>query len=101
MLAKLAHRAEHRDAAFDVTLGAETLQGRRHRGRIGVVAFVDEQHFTAVDLEPVTLAAALEPAHVGERKPGHRNVGAHRFYRSKHRERVRYPMLAALGDGEG
>ena len=55
MLAKLAHRAEHGDAAFDVLLRAEALQGRGHRRRIGVVAFVDQQHFAAVDLDLVTL----------------------------------------------
>ena len=49
MLAELAHRAEHRDPPLDVALLAKALQRRRHRRRVGVVAFVDQQQFAAVD----------------------------------------------------
>ena len=94
--AKLAHRPEHRDPPLDAALLAEALQGRRHRRRIGVVAFVDQQRIAAVDREPVALAAALEPAHVGQREPGDRDVGADRLDRRQHRQRVGHPMVAAL-----
>ena len=33
--------------------------------------------------------------------PATADVGADRLDRGKHGERVRHPMLAALGDGEG
>ena len=54
-----------------------------------------------VDRQPVALAAALEPAHVGERETGDGEVGADRLDRGEHGKRVRHPMVAALGDGEG
>ena len=101
VLAKLAHRAEHRDAPRDVPLFAEALERRRHRRRIGVVALVDQQHFAAVDRDHVALAAALEPAEVGKRETGDRHICADRLDRGEHRERVGHPMLAALRNGEG
>ena len=85
----------------DIPLVAEALQRRRHRCRIGVVAFVDQQRLAAVDRDHVALAAALQPAHVGQRQAGDGDVGAHRLDRGEHGQRIRHPMLAALGDGEG
>ena len=77
------------------------FERRRHRGGVGVVAFVDQQHFAAVDLDQVALAAALQSAHVGEREAGDRDVAADRLDRGEDGQRVRHPMLAALRDGEG
>ena len=85
----------------DVALLAKRLQRRRHRRRIGVVAFVDQQDIAAAGAQPVALAAPLEPAHVGQREAGDGKVGADRLDRGQHGERVRHPMVAALGDGEG
>ena len=75
---------------------AEHLQRRRHRGRIGVVAFVDQQRLAAVDRDPVPLAAALEPAQLGQREPGQREIAAHRLDRGQHRQRIGHPMRAGL-----
>ena len=47
------------------------------------------------------LAPALDPGQVGQRQPGLRQVAAHRLDRAEHGKRVRHPMLARLGDGEG
>ncbi len=47
------------------------------------------------------LAATLEAAHVGQREPRDGDVDAGGLDRREHGERVRYPMPAALRDGEG
>ena len=101
MLAELTHRTQYGDPPLDLLLRAQAAQGRGHRRRIGVVAFVDQQHLTAVDLDHMPFAAALETAEIGEREPGQSDVGADRLDRGKDRERIRHPMLAALRDGEG
>ena len=51
--------------------------------------------------KPVPLAAPLEAAHVGQRQPGDGEIGADRLDRRQHRQRIRHPMIAALGDGVG
>ena len=98
---ELAHRPEDRDPPLGLLFAAEALEGRRHRGRIGIVALVDQQRLAAGELERMALAAALEARHVGEREPGRRDVGAQRLDRCQHGKRVGHPMLAALRDGEG
>ena len=60
------------------------VERRRHRSRIGVVAFVDQQRLAAVDCDPVPLAAALEAAHVGQREAGERDIAAGRLDRGQH-----------------
>ena len=100
--AELAHRAEHRDPPLDAAFAAEALDRRRHRRRIGVVAFVDHQRLAAADRDPVALAAALQPAKVGQRQRRRRATSAPSASTvGQHRQRVRHPMVAALGDGEG
>ncbi len=101
MFAELAHRAEHGDPPLDVALLSQRLQRRRHRRRIGVVAFVDQQIMAAFDRQPMALAAALEAAHVGQRQAGDCQVGAHRLDRRQHGQRIHHPMVAALGYGVG
>ena len=78
---------------------AEHLQRRRHRGRIGVVAFVDQQRLAAFDRDPVALAAALQAAQLGEREPGRGEIAADRLDRRQHGQRVGHPMLAGLAIG--
>ena len=101
MAAELAHRAEHRDPPRRADLGTETLQGRRHRRRVGVVAFVDQQDIAAIELDGVALAAAFQCAHVAQREARRGDVAADRFDHRQRRQRVGHPMVAALGDGEG
>ena len=97
---ELAHRAEHGDAPPGDLLLAEHLQGRRHRGRIGVVAFVDQQGGAAFDRDQMALAPALQPAQLGEREPGRGEIAADRLDRGQHRQRIGHPMLAGLAQRE-
>ena len=96
VLPKLAHRSQYGDAAGHILFGAEALERSSHGCRIGIVALVDQQHFAAVDLYQVALAAAFEPAEVRERKPGKAHVGTDRLDGREDREGIRHPMLAAL-----
>ena len=66
MRSKLPHRPEHSDAARHATLFAEAPEGRRHRRRVGVVAFVDQQHLATVHRDDVALTPALQASKVGE-----------------------------------
>jgi hypothetical protein len=100
-LAKLAHRAQHGDSAARDLVRAEGLQGRRHRGWVGIVAFIDEQRLAAVQLDAVALPAPLETGHVGKRETGGGEVSAERLHRPEHGKGVRHPMLAMLADREG
>ena len=75
MLAELTHRPQHGDATVHLRLRAEALQRSGHRSGVGIVAFVDQQRFAVVQLDPVSLPAALESAEVGEREAGQRDIG--------------------------
>ena len=88
MLAKLAHRAEDGDAPLDFLLGAKALQSGRHRCRIGVVAFVDQQELAAFKPDLVPLASPLEPAEIGQREPRDADV-ERRALRSSRGRRAR------------
>jgi len=101
MRAEFPHRAEHRDAPRNVALLSEALEGCRHRCRIGVVAFVDEQDLTAIDRNDVTLPTSLDAPEIGECETGKSDVAADRLDGRQHREGVRHPMRAALRNGEG
>ena len=95
--AELAHRAEHGDPPPGDRLVAEHLQGRRHRGRIGVVAFVDQQGLAALDRDPAPLAAPLQAAEIGEREAGRGEIAADRLDRREHRERIASPNARPAG----
>ena len=69
MLAQFPHAAEHRDAARRPASAPSSAQRGAHRGRIGVVAFVDQQRVRRPATgDPMPRAAALEPAHLGQRQ---------------------------------
>src|SRR6185369_9047550 len=76
MLAKLAHRPEHRDPPANVPFVAKALERRRHRCRVRVVAFIDQQEFAAVGLDYMALAASLESAEIGKGKRRHLDIFA-------------------------
>ena len=72
------HIAEHRDppAARPDRRMAEHVQRRRHRGRIGIVAFVDQDGLAARNAEPAPHAAARRRLDLRQRQRGAREVGA-------------------------
>ena len=94
--AELQHVAEHRDAPAarpDRRL-AEQRERRAHRGRIGVVALVDQQRRAARHVERQARAAAGRRLRVGERQRRQRQIGAGERRRRQHRERVLHHVAA-------
>ena len=97
---ELQHVAEHRDAAAlprDVGL-AEQRDGRLHRGRIGVVALVDQQRAPAGKLELAARAAAGRRREPGERERRQREIGARERGRGQHRQRIHHDMAAGRAE---
>ena len=76
--AELQHVAEHRDApAARADCGlAEQRQRRAHRGRVGVVALVDQERRAARHFEGDARAAPARRLQLGERERRERKIGA-------------------------
>ena len=66
----------------------EQRERRAHRGRIGVVALVDQQHRAARHVERDALAAPDRRLQLGERERRERQVGAEQLRRREHAERI-------------
>ena len=75
---ELQHIAEHRDAPTEAVHRYLTEQRERcaHRGRIGVVALVDEQNLATRHVERHALAASGRCPEIGERECGEREISA-------------------------
>ena len=87
---ELEHVAEHRDAPAEPLHRhlPEQRERRAHRGRVGVVALVDQQHRAAGHIERDALAAPDRRLELGERERREREVGAEQLRRREHAERV-------------
>ena len=94
------HVAEHGDAPAvraDRRL-AEQSQRRRDRGRIGVVALVDDERRAAGQFDLDRRAAAGDRLELGERQRREREIGADQFGGRQHRERIMHEMAARRAD---
>ena len=72
----------------------EQRERRPHRGRIGVVALVDQQRRAARQLERDARAASGRRLQLGERERRERKIGADERGRRQHRERIEHEMPA-------
>ena len=98
--AEFQHVAEHGDAAAlrpDRRL-AEQRDGRRHGGRVGVVAFVDQQRAAAGHLQRHAGAAADRRLELAERQRGERQIGAGERGGGEHGERVLHHVAAGRAE---
>lgn len=98
IVAKFAHLPQHCDVPAG--LFGQHRQRRAHRGGVGVVAFVDDQHLALTDARRDAEAAPGEAAHFGERETRTGEVGAGSIDRRQHGQRVRHPVHARLRQGE-
>ena len=88
--AELQHVAEHRDTPAKTLHGdlPEQREGRAHRGRVGIIAFVDQQHRAAGQIERHALTATDRRLEIGERERSEREIGAEQRGAGQHRERI-------------
>ena len=102
-VAEFQHVAEHGDAAAaraDRRL-AEQRDRRPHRGRVGVVAFVDQQRAAARHAERGAGAAAGRGLQLGERERGEREIGAGERAGRQHGERIEHQVPARRAEFVG
>ena len=78
---------------------AEQRQRGAHRGRIGVVAFVDDQRRPAGQIERRSARRGRRPgSKFGERQRREREIGADEHGGRQHRERIVHEMAARRAD---
>ncbi len=81
-VAQLFHRTEHRNfASLELP---EFGQRRRHRGRVGVIAFIEQQSLAAANGNFMPRAASRETSEFGQRKPRSSEITPDSFNRSKY-----------------
>ncbi len=95
LFAQFLHRTQHRNPPFGPGI-AQPRQRSSHRGRVGVITFVDQQGFTTCHLQTMPRTAPLEPAQIGQRQSGNCKIRACRLHRGQNRERIGNPMVAGL-----
>jgi hypothetical protein len=88
--AELQHVAEHRDAPAErANFGLpEQGEGCAHRGRIGIVTFVDQERRAAGHVEGEAGAASARRPQLCKRQCGERKIGAHQHGRCQDGERI-------------
>ncbi len=98
VVAELQHVAERRELA--ALRRGEHAERCAHRGRVGIVAVVDQRDDAVRPLDPAPLAAPARRAEAGQCRGGALGIGAERRGGGDHRQAVAHPVAAGRADPE-
>ncbi len=96
IVAELQHVADDGDAA-PLALGpglTKRFQRRAHRGRVGVVAFVDQRERSERRFDLVPFSPPLRRLEMRHGEGGHGEIGVERMDNGQHGKRVHHDMMA-------